>query len=424
MTVLGTSTSNFAQKCFDDIRKLSADTLGVTRQGYSSMESAVLDYFTAIGKELNLEIERDPAGNVWMTLPGKNRDLPAIVSGSHADSVPQGGNYDGLAGIVAALCVAKRLREENVELTRDYRVLMIRMEESSFFGKCYVGTLAMTGQLTQNDLQLRHRTLDKTLAETMREVGCDPELFTRGTPLVDLKKMGIFLELHIEQGPTLDSSADERVGIVTGIRGNIRYKAVKIIGQTAHSGAVDKPFRHDAVLAFADFAHRLDLAWDELLKKGEDLVFTIGTVNTAKTAAISVVPGEVSFCVDMRSLSRETLAEFNAILRNTANAVEAERGVKFEFSSEILTAPFAMKQDLVSLLDKSAKEANLRVRLLPSGAGHDSCVFGNLGIPVGMIFVANQNGSHNPYEEMRLDDFMQGTNMLFVAVECADSDYL
>jgi N-carbamoyl-L-amino-acid hydrolase len=126
----------------------------------------------------------------------------------------------------------------------------------------------------------------------------------------------------------------------------------------------------------------------------------------------------------MRSLSRETLAEFNAILRNTANAVEAERGVKFEFSSEILTAPFAMKQDLVSLLDKSAKEANLRVRLLPSGAGHDSCVFGNLGIPVGMIFVANQNGSHNPYEEMRLDDFMQGTNMLFVAVECADSDYL
>lgn len=101
----------FAQKCFDDVRAMSKDTTGVSRQGYSPVETKVLEYFKKIGVELNLEISTDKAGNVWMTVPGKNRELPALVSGSHADSVPQGGNYDGLAGIVAALTVARWMRE-------------------------------------------------------------------------------------------------------------------------------------------------------------------------------------------------------------------------------------------------------------------------------------------------------------------------
>lgn len=116
-----------------------------------------------IGVELNLEISTDKAGNVWMTVPGKNRELPALVSGSHADSVPQGGNYDGLAGIVAALTVARWMRETGYQPERDYTVLMMRMEESSWFGKCYVGSLGMTGQLTEKDLALKHRSNGKHL---------------------------------------------------------------------------------------------------------------------------------------------------------------------------------------------------------------------------------------------------------------------
>ena len=139
----------FAQKCFDDVRAMSKDTTGVSRQGYSPVETKVLEYFKKIGVELNLEISTDKAGNVWMTVPGKNRELPALVSGSHADSVPQGGNYDGLAGIVAALTVARWMRETGYQPERDYTVLMMRMEESSWFGKCYVGSLGMTGQLTE-----------------------------------------------------------------------------------------------------------------------------------------------------------------------------------------------------------------------------------------------------------------------------------
>ena len=198
----------FAQKCFDDVRAMSKDTTGVSRQGYSPVETKVLEYFKKIGVELNLEISTDKAGNVWMTVPGKNRELPALVSGSHADSVPQGGNYDGLAGIVAALTVARWMRETGYQPERDYTVLMMRMEESSWFGKCYVGSLGMTGQLTEKDLALKHRSNGKTLAETIKECGFNPEDLTTGKPVVDLAKMAAFIELHIEQGPTLDSSED------------------------------------------------------------------------------------------------------------------------------------------------------------------------------------------------------------------------
>ena len=244
-----------------------------------------------------------------MTIPGKNRNLPALVSGSHVDSVPQGGNYDGLAGVVAALTVARWMREINYVPERDYTVLMMRMEESSWFGKCYVGSLGMTGQLTEQDLALKHRSTGKTLKETIKACGFNPDDLTTGVPVVDLAKMAAFIELHIEQGPTLDSS-DTRVGIVTGIRGNFRHKTIKCIGETAHSGAVDKQFRHDAVLAMAELAYKMDCLWDDWLKDGKDLVFTIGVVHTAATSAIAIVPGEVTFCCDIRSLHRETLVEF------------------------------------------------------------------------------------------------------------------
>ena len=139
------SDADFCAAIFDHVRSMSKDHEGVTRQGYGPLETQVLDYLEGIGRELNLEISKDAAGNVWMTLPGRDRTLPAVVSGSHADSVPQGGNYDGLAGIVAALTVARRMRREGVTPLRDYRVLMMRCEESSFFGKAYVGSLGMMG---------------------------------------------------------------------------------------------------------------------------------------------------------------------------------------------------------------------------------------------------------------------------------------
>ena len=402
----------FAAAIFDHVRSMSADTEGVTRQGYGPVESKVLEWLEGIGKALDLEIEHDAAGNVWMTLPGRDRSLPAFVAGSHADSVPEGGNFDGLAGITAALCVARELRRASVTPERDYRVLMLRCEESSFFGKAYVGSLGMMGRLKESDLALKHRTTGVTLGEYIRACGLDPTRLTTGTPVIDPSRIAAFVELHIEQGPTLTSQVQTRTGIVTGIRGNIRHKAVRVYGETAHSGAVDKQYRHDAVMAATRLITRMDDLWDKHLEKGDDLVFTVGVIKTSETAAISVIPGLVSFTVDMRSLSAETCRVFHEELLAEAKRLEAERGVKFEFDDALFTAPAHVDEKLAARLEETAQRALLPVMRLPSGAGHDSAMLGNCGIPVAMIFVANQNGSHNPHEAMLLEDFMKGVELL------------
>ena len=410
----------FAKKIFDDIRAMSADVQGVTRQAFSAKETEVLDYLTKIGQSLQLEITPDRAGNVWMTLPGKDRSLPAFVAGSHVDSVPQGGNYDGLAGVTAALTVAWWMRQTGFQPVRDYTVLMMRGEESSFFGKAYMGSLGMLGKLTAKDLALKIRDGSCTLAEAMQSCGIDTEAVSGGKPLVDLDRIAAFVELHIEQGPTLDAQKEARAGIVTGIRGNIRHKAVRILGEAAHSGATDKPYRHDALMAFTDWMQRVDRAWDRWLIQGEDLVFTVGVLKMASSAAISVIPGEVTFSVDIRSLSADTVKRFHDLMQKYGEEVASERGVKIEYDPALVTAPSGVDAALSDRLETSAKAEGIPCMRLASGAGHDSAVLGNNGIPVAMIFVANQLGSHNPHEAMKMEDFMQGTDILWAAVSHFD----
>lgn len=410
----------FAKKIFDDIRAMSADVQGVTRQAFSAKETEVLDYLTKIGQSLQLEITPDRAGNVWMTLPGKDRSLPAFVAGSHVDSVPQGGNYDGLAGVTAALTVAWWMRQTGFQPVRDYTVLMMRGEESSFFGKAYMGSLGMLGKLTAKDLALKIRDGSCTLAEAMQSCGIDTEAVSCGKPLVDIDRIAAFVELHIEQGPTLDAQKEARAGIVTGIRGNIRHKAVRILGEAAHSGATDKPYRHDALMAFTDWMQRVDRAWDRWLIQGEDLVFTVGVLKMASSAAISVIPGEVTFSVDIRSLSADTVKRFHDLMQKYGEEVASERGVKIEYDPALVTAPSGVDAALSDRLETSAKAEGIPCMRLASGAGHDSAVLGNNGIPVAMIFVANQLGSHNPHEAMKMEDFMQGTDILWAAVSHFD----
>ena len=407
MSVTGLQTEGlkYAKAIFDTVRRMSADTLGVSRQGYSELET---------------DVRADDAGNVWMTMPGRDRTLPAFVAGSHVDSVPQGGNYDGLAGVTAALTVAWWMHRHQVQLERDYTVLMMRCEESSYFGKAYVGSLGMMGRLTQSDLMLRHRTEDITLGQCISACGLDPSKLTAGTPIVDLKKIACFVELHIEQGPTLTSNDKVRVGVVTGIRGNVRHKNVVCHGETAHSGAVNKEFRHDAVMATAALLSRMDNHWQEWLDRGEDLVFTVGVIRTGATAAISVIPGEVSFTLDMRSLSADTCERFHQLLLEEAAALEKERGVRFDFDKPLYTAPGLVDQALSDRIYKAAEDNGIPCMRLPSGAGHDAAVIGAAGIPVGMIFIANQNGSHNPHEEMIMKDFMTGTDLLWQTVRQFD----
>lgn len=406
----------FAESFLSAVREESRDGPGVSRQGYGPHEQHVHDLVAQTGCELGMEIKVDAAGNLWMTRPGRNRSLPAFVSGSHGDSVPQGGNFDGLAGVCAALTVAVMLERMHVELERDYTVLVTRMEESSWFGRAYVGSLALTGRLEPRELELRHRTDGRTLAETVASCGFDPKVMASGRPLADLSRIGAFVELHIEQGPRLDASTDRRAAVVTGIRGNLRHKCCRVVGETAHSGAVDREFRHDAVLALAEWLHAMDCHWKNWLDRGEDLVFTAGVVNTSPTAAIAIIPGEVTFGLDMRSLSMKTIRDFHALMEAEAARIGEARGVRFEWDPVLVCEASGVDPDVRARLEKAARDHGIPVQTMPSGAGHDAAVLSNAGVPVGMIFVANQNGSHNWREEMRIEDFMQGCEVLWHAV--------
>ncbi len=411
----------YAQKVFDDIRVFSVDPKGgVSRQGYGPKEQAVHDYVLAEAKKLALETRIDRAGNLFVTLPGRDRTLPAYMTGSHGDSVPQGGHFDGLAGVVAGLTVLWWFRHEAITPVRDTTLVVFRMEESSWFGKAYVGSLAMTGQLTAEDLALRHRDRDEMLSEAISRAGFDAKAVLKKDPTIDYRRIAAFTELHIEQGPTLDSQKRARVGLVTGIRGNFRHKTCLCRGQTAHSGAVDKKYRHDAVFGMAELIHRMERHWDAWLARGEDLVFTIGVFNTAPSAAIAIIPGEVRFAVDIRSQSRGTLERFHRLLEAEAAAVGADRGLEFEFDRLLVCEPAGIDPDLFAHLEASAKKAGIDAMPIASGAGHDAAVLSNCGIPVTMIFVANQDGSHNPLEKMRIGDFMLAAEVLETAIETYD----
>lgn len=417
MTQLRVGAREFAQKVFDDMQAFSKDpVIGISRQGYGPLEQKVHDYVKAWAKSLDLEVKIDRCGNLFVTLPGKDRSLPCYMTGSHGDSVPQGGHYDGLAGVVAGMTVINWMKTIGFTPHRDVTLVVFRMEESSWFGKAYVGSLAMMGLLTEADLALKHRTENVTLAETIQKAGFNPQDMLKTEPAIDVSRIAAFTELHIEQGPTLDSQKKARVGIVTGIRGNVRHKTCRCIGVKAHSGAVDRQYRHDAVMAMAKLLTRMDKHWAEWLMRGEDLVFTAGVFKTDAAAAIAIIPGEVTFSIDIRSLSRDTIDRFHTLLVAESSAVGADRGVKFEFDRELICEPSGVNEDLMNHLAKSAEKAKIPTMFIPSGAGHDAAVLGNAGVPVSMIFVANQDGSHNPHEKMRLDDFLLGAEVLFTAI--------
>src|SRR5580692_160062 len=287
---------------FDALRAASFDGVGVTRESYSGRESSALDLVESKARELGLETARDAGANLVVTLASSEPDLPFLACGSHLDSVPQGGNFDGAAGVVAGLAVLARFKRDKIVPRRTIKLFGLRGEESSRFGKAYMGSLALFGKLSAEDLRVADRS-GRTLGDCMREVGADVVRIEKGEPLLDPKRIAAWVELHIEQGPVL-VARDLPVGIVTGIRGNVRHRVVECIGEAGHSGAVPRWLRHDAVFAVADLLNRLDTHWQIMLAQGEDLVVTVGVLGTDPAEhAIARIPGTVRFAFEARSQS-------------------------------------------------------------------------------------------------------------------------
>jgi beta-ureidopropionase / N-carbamoyl-L-amino-acid hydrolase len=406
-----------AQRLFDDLRINTAAEEGVGRESYGQGEQYAHDLLAETAKSLALETAVDFAGNLYMTLPGSDRAKPGWITGSHLDSVPQGGNFDGAAGVIAAITALAAFRQSNYVPPSDVTVVGIRAEEASSWYRGdhggHLGSRAVLGMLKPGELDaaINMRT-NRTLAEHMREAGFDPRAGDDKSRLLPKQKYKGYLELHIEQGPVLENRGLP-VGIVTGIRGSARARNARCIGAYTHSGAVPHEYRSDAVLATAEFCHRLDQRWEEVRKSGGDLVFTVGQLCTdAQAHSITKVPGETRFTLDIRSQDLATIEDMVSRAHELADEIGSKRRVKFDLGAINISEPAVMDAAIQQELAAGADALKVAHARLPSGAGHDAQDFALAGVRAGMIFVRNAHGSHNPHEAMAMADFALGTQLL------------
>jgi len=401
-----------ARRLFDTLARETADPPGVTRVAFGDGERfahrLLIDEATAMG----LEAAHDAAGNLFLTQPGEDR-LGTIYIGSHVDTVGHGGNFDGAAGVIAGLAAQAVFHAAGVKPPFDLTVLALRAEESCWFPHSYIGSKTALGIFDGNLLDtLRRSDSGRTLAEHMREEGFDPEAVRRGESRIERARAVAYIEPHIEQAPVLEIE-DLPVGIVTGIRGSFRYRTAKCIGAYAHSGAMPREYRKDAAAATGELILRMDDLWVALLAEGKDLTVTFGEVMTnPQQHGFSKVAGETHVCLDVRSQDKDTLETTRGRLLAIAEEIAGRRQVRFEWGELTGSTPGVMSARLQEMMTAAANRAGVPYKVMASGAGHDAATFALEGIPAAMIFIRNQNGSHNPDEAMDMADFDRALTVL------------
>lgn len=401
-----------ADRLFAEIATRTADVEGVSRPAFSQIETETLQFLIDFAHSEGLVAEWDAGRNVVFSLPEHAKTERYILVGSHVDSVPRGGNFDGLAGVLSGLLCLVRARREGTRFPEPMKVIAMRGEESAWFGPCYIASKALLGVLSEAELSLKHKKDGRSLDEHMEAIGIDMAPVRAGTPLLDRTKVKAYLEVHIEQGPVL-IERNLPAAIVSGIRGNFRYKKISCFGEAGHSGAVPLAYRHDPVLAMAELLNVLDAAWHDFVAKGRDLVVTSGMVSTDQQKhALSRIPDSVEFSLDIRSQDRAMLETMHGLVLKHVARIEKERSVRFDLGNALWTSPALCNTALIEQLAYATRDIGAQPALIPSGGGHDAAVFSEAGIPSGMIFIRNRNGSHNPQEAMEIDDFAIATAIL------------
>jgi N-carbamoyl-L-amino-acid hydrolase len=396
-----------AERLFAELRAKSFDGIGITREAYGPGERMAHALVTETATALGLEHKADPIGNLYVTLPGADRAAKRVILGSHLDSVPQGGNFDGAAGVLAGLAAVAGMQRAGFTPARDVTVMAIRAEEAgAWFPTSYPGSRGALGLLRPDELEVRRSDSGRTLADHMREEGFDPGFAAAGKRAIGPDDVAAYLEVHIEQGPVLEAEQIP-VGIVTGIPGSRRLRAGRVLGEYNHSGGTPRKYRRDAAIALAELAVALDEAWCRMEAQGHRMVCTFCTLATTAEAGFTKIPGEAHFQLDVRSLNLHSCDALFELLYAKVAEIEARRGVRFELGAEGGSRASPMDAGVQAALQRAAEALQIPHLVMASGGGHDAAAFAQAGVPSGMLFVRNQNGSHNPKEAMRIEDFQQ-----------------
>jgi len=375
---------------------------GVTRLAYSDADKQARDYVLGLMRDAKLTPTIDAAGNIIASRPGRDAGRKPILFGSHIDSVPEGGNYDGNVGSMSAIEVAQTLAEQGITTRHPLQVVIWQNEEGGLYG-----SRAVSGQLTPEELQNVSRS-GKTIAEGITFLGGDLQRLASARRAKG--DIAGYLELHIEQGGTLERDHID-IGIVEGIVG-IKQWEVTVTGFANHAGTTPMDQRHDALLAAARFVEAVNRIVTSVPGRQ---VGTVGRIQ-ALPGAPNVIPGQVVCTLELRDLDAAKIDSLYAGITAEATRIGRQNGTTFAFRMLHENVPAPSDSRMRALIAAAARDLSLTSRVMPSGAGHDAQAMATLA-PMGMIFVPSVAGiSHAPKEFSKPADIVNGANVLLLAL--------
>lgn len=391
-------------KDFEAMAQLTAPGEGINRLAFTDADWAGRQYIIDRMTDAGLFVEIDDFGNVIGYKLGKKPDLPVVMVGSHTDSVPNGGNYDGVVGVLSAIEVIRGMTDDGYEHDHTIAVVSFMCEESGRFGNATLGSKAMRGELTLQDL---HRLVDKqgiSLYEALKGRNLNPD----GIETMAYKRpVKSFTEIHIEQGKVLEHE-QKTIGIVTGIAAPERFY-VTIRGNADHSGATPMNLRHDALCG----ASKIILGIEEIASTQEEppVVGTVGVVEVTP-GAMNVIPGAVKLGVDIRSISKVARNSVVTLVKEFIDITAEKRGLSYTIETIAQDHPVEMHPAMIREIEEAVKSVGVEYMTIPSGAGHDAMHWAEV-VPTGMIFIPCRDGiSHNPAEFAEMDDIVTGAAVL------------
>ena len=392
------------QKDFDAMAQLTGLGEGVNRPAFTDADWEGRQYIIDCMNDAGLDVEIDGFGNVIGYKVGTNPDLPVVMIGSHTDSVPNGGNYDGVVGVLSAIEAVRSMIDDGFEQEHTIAVVDFMCEESSRFGAATLGSKAMRGKLTLNDL---HRLVDTqgiTLYDVLKGRNLNPDAIES---MAYNRPVKAFIEIHIEQGKVLEHE-QKQIGIVSGIAGPERFY-VTIRGNADHSGATPMNLRHDALCG----ASKIILGIEEIASMQEEppVVGTVGVVEVVP-GAMNVIPGAVKLGVDIRSISKVARDSVVTLIKEFIDVIAEKRGLSYTIEPVAQDHPVVMNPAMIREIEEAVQSVGVDYMTMPSGAGHDAMHWADV-VPTGMIFIPCREGiSHNPAEFADMDDIVTGAKIL------------
>ncbi|CDQ41654.1 MULTISPECIES: M20 family metallo-hydrolase [Virgibacillus] len=377
---------------------------GSNRVGYSEEEVQAQNRVAGWMRDAGLQVRRDGAGNLIGRWEGKDPTLPAIMSGSHVDSVPNGGHFDGTLGVLAALEVAEAWKHTNYQPIRSYEVVVFADEEGSRFNGGLNGSEGMIG----------NQNLEEKKKLTDKEGYCFEEVLNQNHLSIssyqsakrDMNEVEMFVEVHIEQGKRLEKQGIP-CGIVTGIAGPC-WLEVTFIGDAGHAGNTPMDDRKDALVAASKFIYEVNQLPRQI---NDSAVATVGK-QFVEPNGVNVIPGKVTLYVDIRDIYQDTRdALVNQVL-DLAEEISKSFHITYHYLEKTRFKPIPIQEEKQQLLAECMEEVGVKPYRLPSGAGHDAMIIGR-HVPIAMIFVQSKDGiSHNPLEWSKLNDCVQSVHVL------------